>query len=82
MNRLSEEVPLREVKPPAREEPETVTGEAILRSVAFREIEQLLDGGFVGRIVLHCTEGGAIARYVTEETRVPGVARRRLRPLD
>jgi len=51
-----------------------VTGEQVQRLVLFREIEQLLDGGFTGQITLHCNQG-QIPRYTIEETRKPGAER-------
>ena len=41
------------------------------RRQLIREIEQLLDSGFTGRIVLSCAQG-VVPRYTVEESRIPG----------
>ena len=49
-----------------------VTGEQVQRLVLFRELEQLLDGGFVGDIILHCPGDGTVRNYHASEFRKPG----------
>lgn len=52
-----------------------LTGEQINRLVLFREIEQLLDGGFTGEIALQC-QFGEVRNYHVNEVRKPGEDRR------
>jgi len=52
-----------------------LSGEQVQRLVLFREIEQLLDGGFTGEISLHC-QNGEVKKYHVNEVRQPGLERR------
>jgi len=45
-----------------------LTGEQEDRLLLFRKIEQLLDGGFTGQIILHCAQG-KVPRYSIEQTK-------------
>lgn len=58
-----------------------MAGEAIMRMVLFRELEQILDGGFTGDIVLHC-QFGEVKKYNVNEVRKPGMERRTAGPRD
>lgn len=53
-----------------------LSGEQIQRLVVWREIEEMLDRGFKGEIVLHCTDG-CIPKYHFTEYRTPGQSDRR-----
>ena len=55
-------------------EPVGLTGEQVNRLVLFRELEQLLDAGFSGQIILHCGVG-EVFKYEVSEMRKPGEQR-------
>lgn len=52
-----------------------LSGEQVNRLVLFRELEQILDAGFTGEIILNC-HGGDVVSYKVNELRKPGEERR------
>jgi len=58
-------------------EPVGLSGEQVSRLVLFRELEQLLDAGLTGEILLNCHQGDVIS-YKVNELRKPGQERRTL----
>ena len=51
-------------------EPVSLDGDGVLRLQLLRELEEHLDRGFHGQIVLHC-ERGMVRKYELREFRTP-----------